>query len=106
MRILAMAGAAILLFAATAAADDLAVSKSTLGSMGLDTMQPLSDVDGQAVRGKGSLSGVWGTSTASWGGQTSSNSYSAGSSWLGKSSSALGNSQSFSGNFQFSKFSW
>jgi hypothetical protein len=106
MRILAMIFAVGLIFTAAASANEPAVSKSTLNSMGLGTMQELSPGDGLAVRGKGNGAGVWGGSTASWGGQTSSNFYSAGSSWLGQPSSAGGNTLSFSGAFQFSKLSW
>lgn len=106
MKILAIAFTAVILTTATAAAHERAVSKSTLDGMGLPTMQPLSDDDGLAVRGKGSFAGVFGTSSANWGGQTSFNSYSAGSSWLGQGASAGGNTFSFGGNFQFSHFSW
>jgi hypothetical protein len=101
MKSFAIAGAAIMLFAATASAADLAVSKSTLGSMGLGSMQMLSDDDGLAVRGKGTFANVWGGSQANWyGGQSSANNYEAGASWLGKSSSAGGNSLSFAGKVE------
>jgi hypothetical protein len=104
MRALAIATVLSLLATAASAADSN-VSKSTLDDMGLGTMQSLADADGLAVRGKGTLAGVWGGSTASWpGGQSSSNNYSAGSSWLGKGSSAGGNSFSFSGRIQFQGF--
>jgi hypothetical protein len=101
MRSFAFACAAIMLFAATASAADLAVSKSTLGSMGLGSMQILSDDDGQAVRGKGTFANVWGGSQANWhGGQSSTNAYEAGAAWLGKGSSAGGNSLSFAGKVE------
>lgn len=101
MRSFAIACAAVLLFAATASAADLAVSKSTLGSMGLGSMQTLSDDDGLAVRGKGTFASVWGGSQASfYGGQFSSNSYEAGAQWLGKPSHAGGNSLSFAGKVE------
>jgi hypothetical protein len=95
----------LLLSAAVASAADRSVSNPTLDDMGLGTMQSLGDDGGLTVRGKGSMAGVWGGSTASWpGGQSSSNNYSAGSSWLGKGSSAGGNSFSFSGRVQFQGF--
>lgn len=53
MRILAIAGAVLMLFVAGASAGDLQVASSTLENMGLGGMQPLSDADGQAVRGQG-----------------------------------------------------
>jgi hypothetical protein len=90
-----------MLFAATASAGDLAVSKSTLGSMGLSSMQVMSDSDGLAVRGKGVFAGVWGGSAANFGGQHSQNSYEAGASWLGPvGASAGGNSLSFAGEIE------
>lgn len=104
MKSLAIACAAVMLFATAASAADSNVSKPTLNDMGLGTMQPLADDDGLAVRGKGSFAGVWGGSIATWGSQTSSNFYSAGSSWLGKGSSAGGNSFSFGSQFQFQGF--
>ncbi len=93
---------------AIAVAADQAVSAATLGAMGIGQMQPLSDEDGLAVRGKGTFANVWGFSQARWGGQSSSNNYSAGSSWLGQSSSALGGSLSFGGKAQlgFGHFGW
>jgi hypothetical protein len=36
------------------------VAKSTLGNMGLGSMQPMSDDAGLAVRGKGTFVHVWG----------------------------------------------
>ena len=99
MKSFAIACAVLMLFAATASAGDLAVSKSTLGSMGLASMQQLSDNDGLAVRGKGVFAGVWGGSQANWaGGQHSSNNYEAGASWLGPvGATAGGSSLSFAG---------
>ncbi len=53
MKTFAVACAAVLFFAATASAGDLAVSDSTLDTMGLGGMQQMSDEEGQDVRGKG-----------------------------------------------------
>ena len=100
-KIFALVCATILLSAASATAGEPVVPGSTLAAMGLADMQPLSDADGLAVRGKGTFANVWGGSTANWFGQSSTNHYSAGSSWLGKSSGALGGSSSFAGKFQF-----
>jgi hypothetical protein len=95
MRSFAIACGVLMLFAATASAGDLAVSKNTLGSMGLGGMQTLSDSDGMAVRGKGTFSNVWGGSSATFNDQHAENFYEAGSSWLGYKTSAGGNSLSF-----------
>jgi hypothetical protein len=98
MKYVAIAGAILMFGAATAVAGD-AISKSTLGSMGLGGMQRLSDNDGLAVRGKGTFASVSGTSHAKFahGGSLfeSSNSYEAGAQWIGKSSSAHGSSLSY-----------
>jgi hypothetical protein len=97
MKNIAIACAALMLFAATASAAEK-VSKSTLSSMGLSGMQEMSDSDGLAVRGKGTFAGVWGGSQANWyGGQSSTNAYESGAQWLGKSSGAVGGSFSFAG---------
>ena len=107
MRTLAVACACVLLFSSTAAANDAAVSKSTLESMGLGSMQPVSDEDGTLIRGKATGAGVWGSSAVNWNGQSSFNSYFASSSWNGPvGSSAFGNSLSFGSNFQFGQFSF
>jgi hypothetical protein len=53
MKSIALAGAVLVLLAATAQAGDKAVSKSTLTSMGLGSMQLMTDQDGLAVRGQG-----------------------------------------------------
>ena len=54
------------------------ISKSTLGSMGLNTMQQLSDNDGLAIRGKGTSASVWGSGVANFhGGTTQSSGYAA-----------------------------
>jgi hypothetical protein len=58
MKSAAIATALLVLLAATAAAGEMAVSKATLAEMGLGPMQPLSDHDGLAVRGKGILDGL------------------------------------------------
>ncbi|REK19285.1 MAG: hypothetical protein DWQ37_01450 [Planctomycetota bacterium] len=103
MKTFTMAFAALAMLGATATAGELDVKNTTLHEMGLGSMQQLSDDDAQAVRGKGTFAGVWGTSTANWfGGQTSTNSYSAGSNWLGKPSGSFGGSLSFSGWSGFS----
>lgn len=94
-------GCALLMgFAATASAGELAVSKSTLGNMGLGGMQLMSDEDGQAIRGKGTFASVWGGSQASFGDQFSENHFEAGAQWLGKPSHAGGNSLSFAGEVE------
>lgn len=98
MKTFAIACAALMLLAATASAGDLAVSKSTLASMGLGGMQQISDTEGQAVRGKAVFAAVWGGSIATFPGQFSTNNYAAGASWLGPvGASASGNSFSFAG---------
>jgi len=92
-----LALALVAAFAVSASAAE-PVSKSALSSMGLGSMQQMSDNDGLAVRGKGTFAGVWGSSTAAWsGGQLSNNNYEAGASWAGKSSTATGKSFSFAG---------
>jgi hypothetical protein len=53
MKTLAIAVTFVLFSAATAMAGEMAVSKSTLDSMGLASMLQLSDHDGLAIRGKG-----------------------------------------------------
>jgi hypothetical protein len=100
MRSFAIACAILMLFAATASAGDLAVSKNTLGSMGLSGMQTMSDSDGLAVRGKGTFANVWGGSVADFHGQHSENFYEAGANWLGYASSAGGNSLSFAAKIE------
>ena len=96
---------AALLISSTAMAAQPAVPAATLQGMGLGQMQSMSDVDGLAVRGKGTSASVWGSSQANWYGQTSSNNYSASSSWLGKPAGASGSSLSFAGKFQgFGRF--
>ena len=52
--------------AATAGAGEMAVSKSTLAEMGLGPMQPLSDSDGLAVRGKGFLDSLFSLLIPGW----------------------------------------
>lgn len=96
---------ALMFFAAAASAADLAVTSSTLGSMGLGSMQLMSDTDGNAVRGKGVQAAVWGGSQATWvtfnGAQHSANNYEAGSSWVGPvGAGAQGQSLSFAGNIE------
>lgn len=116
MKNVAISGAMLMLLAATAAAGELAVSDSTLGNMGLGSMQLMSDHDGLAIRGKGTFANVAGTSKAvfgnsssgwgSWGTPTngatatSQNSYEAGAQWLGKDSGAVGQSLSFAGQVE------
>ena len=60
MKSFAIAFASVMLSAATASAGDLAVSASTLDSMGLGSMQQMSDSDGLTVRGKGPLEDIFG----------------------------------------------
>jgi hypothetical protein len=100
MKNVAIACATLMFLAATASGGELAVSKSTLSSMGLGGMQSLSDSEGTAVRGKGTFANVWGGSSASFFGQHSNNNYSAGASWIGKNSAAVGGSLSFAGKTQ------
>ena len=101
MKSFAFACAALTLFAATASAGELAVSDSTLGNMGLGSMQPMSDTDGLAVRGKGVSAAVWGGSQAQFGYSSSTNNYEAGASWVGPvGANANGNSLSFAADIQ------
>ena len=64
---------------ASASAGEHAVSKSTLNSMGFSSVQVMSDVDGLAVRGKGTYASVWGSGSAIFGngngGNASANGY-------------------------------
>lgn len=53
MRVFAIAGAVLMLFATTASAAELSVAGPTLESMGLGGMQQLSDSEGRQVRGQG-----------------------------------------------------
>jgi hypothetical protein len=94
------ASCALVCLVSTAAAADLAVSKSTLGNMGLSSMQSMSDADGLAVRGKGTFAGVWGSSTALWQASSATNNYEAGAQWVNKPSFAKGESMSFAGNIE------
>ena len=84
-------------FVASASAADRAVSKSMLNSMGLGSMQQLSDSDGLAIRGKGTSASAWGSGTANFLGQTSTNGYSASSHHVGGPSSAVGYNLSYGG---------
>jgi hypothetical protein len=86
----------VALMVSSASAAD-AVSKSTLASMGLSSMQVMSDNDGLAVRGKGTSASVWGQGTADYLGQTSTNGYRASSSHWSGPSSAGGNNLSVAG---------
>jgi hypothetical protein len=95
MRSFAIACAGLMLFAATAAGGELAVSKVALDSMGLSGMRSMSDNEGMAVRGKGHFSNVWGGSSATWGPQHSENFYAAGG-----GGSAGGNSLSFAAKIE------
>jgi hypothetical protein len=82
--------------AASASAGE--ISKSTLSSMGLSSMETLSANDGLAVRGKGTHAAAWGQSTANfYGGQTSTNGYDAGASHRHGSSTAVGANVSVAG---------
>jgi hypothetical protein len=83
------------MLASASAADH--VSKSTLSSMGLGSMQSISDNDGLAIRGMGTSAGVWGQGTANYGGQTSTNGYEAYSSHRKGSAAAEGKNLSFAG---------
>jgi hypothetical protein len=103
MKTIALVSAALMLLAATASAGDLAVSKSTLASMGLGSMRTMSDTEGSAVRGKLVSAAVWGGSQVIWLGPTSfgdaNNNYAAAAEWLGPvGANAAGGSLSFAGN--------
>lgn len=99
MKKYAIACAALVVVASMAvsakAAD--AVSKSTLSSMGFGSMQLISDTDGLAIRGKGTIASVWGEGTASYRGQTSTNGYSATASWANAPAHAKGKNLSVAG---------
>jgi hypothetical protein len=102
MKTIALVCAAVMLLAATASAGDLAVSKSTLTSMGLGSMRPMSDTEGAAVRGKLVSAAVWGGSQVIWLGPanfgSANNNYAASASWLGPvGANAAGGSLSFAG---------
>src|SRR5262249_2240062 len=96
--------AAMVVLCATAAfASAGEISNAKLSGMGLSGMQQLSDVEGLAIRGKGTHAAVWGASTATYDGPynnsaTSSNGYVAGASHHHGSSSANGANLSFAGN--------
>lgn len=72
-----VAAVALLGFAVVASAADRAVSKSTLGSMGLGSMKVLADNDGLAVRGQGTSASVSGTTSNSLFGNTATSNYAA-----------------------------
>jgi hypothetical protein len=75
------------------------ISKSTLSSMGLGSMQLMSDSDGLAVRGMGTSASVWGEGIANYpGGQASLNGYDASASHRHGGSSAQGKNFSFAGS--------
>jgi hypothetical protein len=78
------------------------VSKSTLGAMGFGNATIMSDVDGLAVRGKGTSAAVWGEGTANYtnhnGSNTSTNGYDAAASHRKSSSLAKGSNLSYAGN--------
>lgn len=114
MKSVAITCGVMMLCAASASGNELAVSKSTLGNMGLGSMQTMSDSDGLAVRGKGTFASVSGGSlavhqpvtTTPWGSfasgpaTTAANNYEAGAQWLGKDSAAAGQSLSFAGQIE------
>ena len=83
------------LIGSASAADS--VSKSTLSSMGLGSMQLMSDSDGLAVRGMGTSASVWGESNVAYRGQTAVNGYAADASHHHSASSAEGKNLSFGG---------
>lgn len=101
MKNLCILCAAVVLVASMAtivSAGDLSVPKSTLSSMGFSSVTVISDIDGLAVRGKGTSASVWGESTATSGPNTSTNGYAAAASHHHGSSTANGNNLSFAGN--------
>jgi hypothetical protein len=97
MKTAVLACAALVMMVASASAAERTISKSTLSSMGLGSMQLMSDSDGLAIRGKGTSASVWGEGTANYLGQTSTNGYRASSSHHSSSSSAQGANFSFAG---------
>jgi len=99
MKNVVLACAALVVLAGMVASASAAerVSKSTLSSMGLGSMQLMSDSDGLAIRGKGTSASVWGEGTANYRGQTSTNGYHASSSHYSGSSSAVGANISVAG---------
>jgi len=97
MKTAVLACAALVMMVASASAAERTISKSTLSSMGLGSMQLMSDSDGLAIRGKGTSASVWGEGTANYLGQTSTNGYRASSSHQSSSSSAQGSNLSFAG---------
>ena len=108
MKSLAIATALLVagLVGSASAAD---VSKSTLQNMGFGNVTVMSDVDGLAIRGKGTSASVWGEGTANYtnhnGSNTSTNGYSAGASHHYGSSTANGSNLSFAGNVNSHSFS-
>ena len=97
MNVRIFSAATLVLCALVASASAGEITKSTLSSMGLGSMQQLSDNDGLAIRGMGTSAAVWGSGTANYQGQTSTNGYEAGASHRHGSSSAQGKNVSFAG---------
>ena len=64
MNVRIFSAATLVLCALVASASAGEISKSTLSSMGLGSMQQLSDNDGLAIRGMGTSAAVWGEGTA------------------------------------------
>jgi hypothetical protein len=77
------------------------ISKSNLGSMGLGSMQSISDNEGLLVRGKGTTATVWGISSARYFGASSSNGYFASSHHHRGSALAVGANASVAGGLSF-----
>ena len=88
--------------AAVASASAAEVSKSTLNTMGFGNVSVMSDIDGLAIRGKGTSASVWGEGTANYtnrnGSNTSTNGYQAAASHHKGSSTANGTNISYAGN--------
>jgi hypothetical protein len=101
MKSLAIA-CAVLVAGLVGSASASEVSKSTLTSMGFANATIMSDVDGLAVRGKGSSASVWGVGTANFnndnGSNTSTNGYLAAAEHRKGSSKAEGSNLSYAGN--------
>ena len=78
------------------------ISKSTLSSMGFSSVTVMSDIDGLAIRGKGTSASVWGEGTANYtnraGSNTSTNGYNAAADHHRGSSTANGSNLSYAGN--------
>ncbi len=85
-----VAVSALAVSTASAADRPASVSQATLSSMGLGGIQPLSDIEGRAIRGKGSFAIVSGSGHSQIGPNFNNSNYAAGASHLIGGSSANG----------------